>query len=56
MLALDTNRPLTCRIGLHAYAPDHEAGYPYQRCAECEKMGIYRPTAVESSGVRALLR
>lgn len=56
MLALDANRRLKCRVGLHAYGPDHDAGYPYQRCTACGKMGIYRPATGHSLGVRALLR
>ena len=35
--------PLACRVGLHDYSPDIEAGYPYQECVRCGKLGIFRP-------------
>lgn len=39
---------LLCRCGVHHYAPDRKAGYPYQTCENCDKMGIYRPTVAST--------
>ena len=42
-MRLSGQDPLTCRVGLHDYSPDVEAGYPYQECVHCGKFGIFRP-------------
>ena len=56
MTSLDWNGSLRCECGLHTYAPDMEAGYPYQRCERCDKLGIYHPSPPAGFRLGALLR
>ena len=47
---------LLCRIGVHKYSPDTEAGYPYQECVYCEKLGIFHPRRTLSFELNPLRR
>ena len=56
MTSLDWSDSLGCQVGLHTYAPDVEAGYPYQTCDRCGKLGIYHPSPPVRFRLGALLR